>query len=439
MHNMLVFIKKTLPQPVKKVLLSVKKTIFDEPSKKLLFYRMEKKHRVLIARKKGKERIRVVFLVTHRSVWKVDSIFKKMLSEPFFEPIILVCPYTVYGDERMRDEMGKTIEYFKEKNYPTISSYNNDKKVWLELPELYPDLVFFTNPHKLTRKEYYQDAYLNYLSCYVPYHHEVGSYGGNVAQYNGYFHNAMWKIFSSQQSSYDLFKNFSANRARNVIVTGYPAMEDLYSKIISSSYNDVWKSKCSKIRIIWAPHHTIDSPELPYSNFLKYAESMKDLVRLYDSKVIWAFKPHPILKSKLYNHKDWGVEKTNDYYSFWESDSRTQLEESEYVDLFCSSDALIHDSGSFLAEYLYTKKPVLYMMSDNNSHDFYSKFGVDALKATRKGYNLGNIISFIDSVISDKNKISDEYNEFYAKEIEPFFISEKPSERILKIIRDSIL
>ncbi len=334
MHNMLVFIKKTLPQPVKKVLLSVKKTIFDEPSKKLLFYRMEKKHRVLIARKKGKERIRVVFLVTHRSVWKVDSIFKKMLSEPFFEPIILVCPYTVYGDERMRDEMGKTIEYFKEKNYPTISSYNNDKKVWLELPELYPDLVFFTNPHKLTRKEYYQDAYLNYLSCYVPYHHEVGSYGGNVAQYNGYFHNAMWKIFSSQQSSYDLFKNFSANRARNVIVTGYPAMEDLYSKIISSSYNDVWKSKCSKIRIIWAPHHTIDSPELPYSNFLKYAESMKDLVRLYDSKVIWAFKPHPILKSKLYNHKDWGVEKTNDYYSFWESDSRTQLEESEYVDLF---------------------------------------------------------------------------------------------------------
>ncbi len=46
------------------------------------------------------------------------------------------------------------------------------------------------------------------------------------------------------------------------------------------------------------------------------------------------------------------------------------------------------------------------MMSDNNSHDFYSKFGVDALKATRKGYNLGNIISFIDSVISDNNKIS---------------------------------
>ncbi|MEH8173032.1 CDP-glycerol glycerophosphotransferase family protein [Aeromonas veronii] len=432
---MLALLRKILPIQVKNAIRPVKNKFIDPLLKMFLFQWMQRKHNSLIKSKKGKERLRVVFLVIHRSVWKIDSVFQGMLNDPLFEPIILVCPYTHYGDAQMWDDLNETYEYFNNKGYKTVSSYDQETGTWLDLTELEPDIVFFTNPHDLTRKEYYQHAFSNYLSCYVPYHHEVGSYGGNVSQYNGFFHNSMWKIFASHQASFELFKKKSACKARNVIVTGYPAMEELYLKIKNKHYKDVWGKCSSKLRVIWAPHHTIDSPELPYSNFLKYAELMKELVETYENNIVWAFKPHPILKAKLYQHKDWGVEKTNDYYAFWKNDKRTQLEEGEYTDLFCSSDALIHDSGSFLAEYLYTQKPVMYLISEHNSSDFYSDFGVKALDATKHGFCADDIKAFIESLIKKQEVISDAYHDFYSKELNFYFEKTMPSECIINEIK----
>lgn len=52
--------------------------------KKYLFKKMQKKHKQLIEQIKGKEKIKVVFLAIHKSVWKVDPVFKKMLDDPYF-------------------------------------------------------------------------------------------------------------------------------------------------------------------------------------------------------------------------------------------------------------------------------------------------------------------------------------------------------------------
>lgn len=54
--------------------------------------------------------------------------------------------------------------------------------------------------------------------------------------------------------------------------------------------------------------------------------------------------------------------KTDRYYSEWESLSNAQLETGKYVDLFMTSDAMIHDCGSFTIEYHYTLKPVMYLV-----------------------------------------------------------------------------
>lgn len=44
---------------------------------KYIFYKMEKKHKKLLQQIKGKEKIKVVFLAIHKSVWKVDPVFQK--------------------------------------------------------------------------------------------------------------------------------------------------------------------------------------------------------------------------------------------------------------------------------------------------------------------------------------------------------------------------
>lgn len=427
----------SLGHSLKKYIKLIKHRTYKQWPKRRLSNQMEVKHAEFIKSIKKKNTIKVVFLVIHESVWKVDSVFKKMLTDPLFEPEILVCPYTVYGEGRMLDDMEQAYTYFIRKGYPVRKALQEDGR-WLKLSEMAPDIVFFTNPHKLTLDEYYEAAYLNYLSCYVPYHHEVGSYGNNIQQYNRPFHNAMWKIFCSSNSAYNVSKLVSACKARNVEVTGFPAMEylldeDRYRKIV-----DPWKNTDNRIRVIWAPHHSIDMPDLPYSTFIQYAEDFKQLAISKKEKMVWAFKPHPLLKEKLYLHSDWGKSRTDEYYEFWESQSFTQFENGEYLDLFLKSDMMIHDSGSFLAEYLYLLKPVLYLVKTQEYLEFYSEFGQKALDACILGKDFENVESFVTRAIEGSLELKAEHKLFFNNEILPFFSKSQPSDTILKHIREEV-
>jgi CDP-glycerol glycerophosphotransferase (TagB/SpsB family) len=111
------------------------------------------------------------------------------------------------------------------------------------------------------------------------------------------------------------------------------------------------------------------------------------------------FKPHPLLKVKLYNDSEWGIEKTNEYYNKWKNHNYGGLNESEYINLFKTSDALIHDSGSFLIEYLYLNKPVLRTDKDDSIKERLNSFGKMAYDVHYIAKNKNEIIEFIDHVI----------------------------------------
>ena len=433
---MLQLIKRILPQPVKKILIVAKQKTYDQWQKKRLFNRMQLKHAELLKQVKGKEKIKVVFLAIHKSVWKVDPVFQKMLKDPFFEPEILVCPYMPYGEERMLEDMEQTYNYFINKGYPVIKSLKKDGS-WYKLDEIKPDIVFFTNPHDLTRKEYYQDAYLNYLSCYVPYHHEVVN---NIEQFNQRFHVAQWRIFASNDSALELYKSLSEAKGENVKVTGYPAMEVFLENLESNSKcSGSWKTNDGRLKVIWAPHHSVEQSKVtPYANFLSHADFLKNLARKYKDKIVWSFKPHPLLKQKLYKHPKWGIDKTNEYYEFWRTQDFTQLDEGEYIDLFCSSDAMIHDSGSFLAEYLYVKKPVLFNVSTINTGQYYSDFGFQALSSCSLAYEIEDMNTFIVDLLKGK-EIKKEQLEFLKINVDKFFKDSNPSNNIIKEITKELI
>lgn len=431
---MLSAFKSILPMPVKKALYPIKNRTYDQWQKKRLFKQMQVKHAELIEQIKGKQKIKVVFLAIHESVWKVDPVFKKMLADPFFEPEVLVCPYTVYGEERMLQDMEQAYKYFSNKGYPVQKSRKADGS-WITLDDLKPDIVFFTNPHNLTRKEYYEDAYLNYLSCYVPYHHEVVT---NAEQFNQNFHIAQWKIFATNEVSKKITSKISPTKGENVSVTGYPIAEKLLATQKVENSRKCWKNNDQRVRIIWAPHHSIEmNKNVPYSNFIAYADFFKSLSKAYKDKVVWSFKPHPLLKQKLYLHDDWGISKTDEYYEYWSNQEYSQLDEGDYIDLFRTSTAMIHDSGSFLAEYLYLQKPVTFLMSQLNNGQHYSQFGKSALESCEKSYNKEDIQNFVDKVIVD-TRIRKEHLSFLDKYISPYSKNKTPSERILEIILNNL-
>lgn len=410
---------------------------FSNYNKCRLAKKMRKKHELTLKKICNKNKLKIVFLVFQKSVWKVDAVFKRMQQDPYFEPEILVCPYIQYGDERMYEDMEKAYLFFKNKGYPVTKSQKADRK-WVKLEEIKPDMVFFTNPHNLTMPEYYEEAYLNYLSCYVPYFFLTTTCEDDQSIYNDYFHNAMWKIFMPHQFSMDRASNVSSIKGVNTLMTGYPACEGLVDE--EKTTVNVWKKQLKKKKkIIFAPHHTIFEDAFQLSNFLTVAEIMVELAIEHKEVVQWSFKPHPILKSKLYLHPLWGNQKTDMYYDFWKNKEYTQLDEGEYTDLFLGSDSIIHDCGSFIAEYLFVEKPCAYLEFNGESQlKSINNFGKYALEAYEKIRCKDDLVGFVAAVAKGSSAVNSCHKDFVKHYIQQFYKMNRPSTKILNHLIKSI-
>ena len=72
----------------------------------------------------------------------------------------------------------------------------------------------------------------------------------------------------------------------------------------------------------------------------------------------------------------------------------------DYFETFADSDALIHDCGSFLAEYFYTGKPQCYLLADDATVDRqFLPFGRRLLEHVERAYARGDVEAFIRRVV----------------------------------------
>ena len=352
---------------------------------------------------KSKNReIKVVFFALLSSVWKYEEVYRLFEADKRFNPVVLVCPIVNNGREYMLESMEQSYKYFKNNGYNVVNAYDVEMDNYLNVKkEINPDIIFYTNPYLgLIDNRYYVTEFTDVLTCYVNYAYQVTIYEKLI--FTDILPNLVWKFFLETKIHYDNFYNVSMNQAINGVVTGYPGVDSLKYGIREE--NSCWKIKAHEIkRIIWAPHHTIyDNFLLTYSNFLSYYDRILELAEKYRDKIQISFKPHPLLKTKLYNHKDWGKERTDEYYNKWKYGENTQLHTDSYVDLFNSSDALIHDSGSFTAEYLHCGKPLLFTMKENIEEQFNS-FGKITLQHHYYAYTAKDIERFIVDIVINNN------------------------------------
>lgn len=366
---------------------------------------------------KRKNKIKVAFFIFNEAIWKNEELYFLMKKDPRFEPVVFVCPFITYGNQLMRKEMDAIYNKFKDKGYNVIKTLKSDNTFMDVKAEYSPDLVFFSTPWNHTIKKYQVYNFLNTLTCYVPYAFMTSNL--NQSHYNKDTHNLVWKYFLPTEVHKKLAKKHSIRNGKNVLVLGFPGMDKfLNQKSIGES---VWKKQSNnRKRIIWAPHHTIPGTKnaLNYSTFLKYADFMLELTEKYKESIQFAFKPHPNLRGKL--NDVWGRERTDTYYNTWSTLENGQLEEGEYIALFSSSDALIHDSGSFVIEYLYTNKPVMFLMNSEKVKEEFNDIGKKALSVTDQGYKKEDILQFIEeSVLKGKDKRKDKRMKFFNKIVKP--------------------
>ena len=346
---------------------------------------------------KKKDVIKVVFFLQHSSVWKYDSLYNLLEKSERFEPLVVIAPFNVhliYDKDECFKVMEKAELFAKSKGYRYMSSYDYAEKRWVDVKKVVsPDIVFFSKPYKDTVPSCHLYKFLDCLTLYVPY--GIMCLDIYRIDYNLPFHNLLWKFIVETKYQKIDSQNHSLCKSDNVMVGGALGVE----KLIDERYcpKDVWKpQKSSKKRIVWAPHHTVDYL-FNFSNFLSYCDFMIELAEKYSEQVQFAFKPHPVLKFKLINI--WGKEKTEAYYQRWASLDNGQVEEGEYIDLFKTSDALIHDCVSFMAEYLYTKKPVLFMVKNEEVMGHLNQFGKKCIENHYISKTKEDIESFISTVV----------------------------------------
>ena len=383
-----------------------------------------------------KKKFSVLFFLQNESVWKYDSLYWLMEKSDEFEPIVVVSPFNVhliYDKEECLNVMRKAVSFAKKQNYNYLCAFDFEKKKWINIKKtLNPDIVFFTKPYKDTLPQYHIYKFKDKLTLYAPY--GICCIDIYRINYDLTFNNLLWKFLVETEFQKGFAEQYSLCKGDNAVVVGALATE----KLIDPSYkpNDVWKPQShSKKRIIWAPHHTVDYL-FNFSNFLVYCDLMLELAKKYEDKVQFAFKPHPVLKFKLINI--WGKEKTEAYYRKWEELENTQLEQGYYMDLFKTSDAMIHDCASFTAEYLYTKKPVLFMVRDPEVLTHWNTFGRKCFDMHYHAENIGEIENFINNVVlGEKDTMREEREKFCIEYLYPKD-GVMPSQKIMDILKENL-
>ncbi len=359
-----------------------------------------------------KPQVRVLFFAMHPAYWRCDSLYKAMLSHPRFSPVILVCGGVEHGKAAMLRDARIMADFLEERGYGYKIAYNDEDDSWLDIrKEIDPDVFFYVKPYKGILPSHYEfDQFLDKLFVHLPY----GIQTTNMPELcNTRYCRLSWMQFYETTL---VFQNSPVEK-HNTRITGSTKV-DAFLERKNQGPVSPWKvieGKENVKRVIWAPHHSIDGGSLGYSNFLTIADDFLLLARQFSGKVQFAFKPHPLLRNVLYGHKKWGKKRTDAYYKAWADGENLQVEEGDYVDLFLTSDAMIHDCGSFTVEYLMTQHPVMYLSKEHHDETL-NGFGIASYELHYHGQSMNDISHFIQSVVIEGNDPKKSEREAFYKE-----------------------
>lgn len=354
-----------------------------------------------------KKRIDILFVLSEVSMWKTENLYLKMLSHPRLTPQLIAV-----GDSVKPDAYKEVLAYCREKGYP-CNILSGEETIQSKFS---PDIIFYQQAYD----GYINDRlFYNYnrksLFCFVNYCFRNTL---NEKTVNLYLQNIAWKVFSENAVCTKEVSRLMRNHGCNICSTGLPIM-DIYAQAKECFPNRWRQDGLNRKRIIYAPHHSIlPEDRLAWGSILEYGDYILELAKNYSKETQWVFKPHPFLKAKLY--KIWGIERTEKYYNSWQTLENTQIVDGEYIDIFMHSNAMIHDCGSFMIEYLYTHNPVMYLYSSRPQKDVdVNKMSLDARNLHYPACSTIDIERFVKNVIDNKDELREQREAYYLKYLNP--------------------
>jgi hypothetical protein len=343
-----------------------------------------------------KRKLKVAFLISNISQWKFDTLYSYFDENPNTQVYVYLVANQTYADAHS-EEIKHCIEYFEDKGTSREKIVYVNKSSEILNDDI--DLIFLSRlPHHSNLFSLVAAA--RCLLIYLPYSYHVDK--NDPLQVGKIQHVALWRHYVPNQ----YFKEASMryNNGTAVVATGYPIFDYLADDTLLKSqkeHKSVWPME-NKIKVIWAPHHSIEiGASWPYfSTFLLYYDYFLALANDPASQFTICFKPHPGLLQKLIDHPDWGLVRQREYYDAWVISKNGFLQDGIYNDLFEQSDCMVFDSVSFTAEYLYMGKPSCFLTREDKGDytDYLNDVGKEFINYHKKASSKREVSEFLLSV-----------------------------------------
>lgn len=366
------------------------------------------------------ERIRVAFLTISAAEWQADRLFKELNGDARFECFVVVAPLVDRDKNSMLDTYKQTSDFFRNSDYCVKEGYNietDDFIGWDEMGGIPDVLVHLTSWYEsISPKLRLTELPLRCLNIYIPYSIHTGDSKDSAHVINCVYDkdivNMCYRVYADSPWDLKGYQQYGMLQGQNVVYSGYIKMDFFLENrgYSNSELEKIWKvpmgiSVNDVKKVIIAPHHSLMGyGGLEFATFAKNYYFWPYLATKYEKNISFVFKPHPNLRIRAVEAKLFdGYEEYDKYIEKFASMPNVRVvQEGDYLDIFATSDAMIMDSVSFLAEYMYADKPLLFLTKKGQA---FSKLGERLLNGfyTEAGNDYCRIEQFLDDVILGEN------------------------------------
>ena len=171
-------------------------------------------------------------------------------------------------------------------------------------------------------------------------------------------------------------------------------------------------------KIIYAPHWSISSG-IFYATFQHNYKFMYEFAKAHP-EISWVFKPHPMLLASAVGHGLFkSAEAFKAYLQAWDDLPNAKVFTGAYYQgLFATSDGMIMDCGSWIGEYQYTHKPMIFLTRDTQK---FNDLGNELMKILYRvdGRDLNGISALMQKVFIDgKDELFEARKKFFDEHLD---------------------
>lgn len=381
-----------------------------------------------------KDKIKIGFVVRDASQWCGDDLYNLFAKDNRFEVTILSYLRLRQAalSELVNKDFWRGIEQFKQRNLNIVALDNLKARVPNQDILIFLTAYFSESP-KLLRPE---NLTLKTLMTHIPYSFDIAIRGKGY--YNRLIFHTAWKIFFSSDLGKEVYaKNNRIGMPRGY-ANGYPRMDIFF--VQNSNFHFDWKmTRPNAKKIIYAPHWSINAVTR-YATFQWNHQFMYEFAKNHP-EISWIIKPHPALPTSSVKEKIFSSAKEyEEYLQKWNDLPNAQVYTGAYYQaLFATSDGMIHDSGSFIAEYQFVNKPMIFLTREGEK---FNALGEEILKASYlvDGKDLKAIAAMMQKVFIEGNDYkAPQRREVYKKYLDyPNYTGMLASEFIYQSIVDGL-